>query len=84
MTLIWGAEKEAKAIPHLTARLASRFNSLRLFLDSESESEKKEESCGSGVRETTHGKEHQGQEHGREHQGRILEFDCGKRRVESA
>jgi len=32
MRLICGAEKEAKSIPHLTARLASRFNSFRLFL----------------------------------------------------
>lgn len=38
MSLIWGGEKEAKSIPHLTARFASRFNWLRLFLGSSSES----------------------------------------------
>jgi len=38
MRLICGAEKEAKSIPHLTARLASRFNSFRLFLSSRSAS----------------------------------------------
>ena len=38
MRLIWGGEKEAKSMPHCTARLASRFNWLRLFFASESES----------------------------------------------
>lgn len=34
--MIWGGVKEAKSIPHLTARLASRFNWLRLLMEESS------------------------------------------------
>ena len=37
MRLIWSVEKLASSIPHSTARRASRFFSLRLFFESESE-----------------------------------------------